>query len=89
MRKKQCVKPCAKFSGLLLVPHSKVLISLICDGKARKAVSTFLMSSALALSLNLNKTTWRNDFCPPSVFEDVWQPKKVAVSKSKREIDFI
>src|SRR5829696_3934674 len=62
VKKKQCVKPLFKFSGLLFKPHSIDLISLIFDGNARKASSTFFTSSALLPSLNLNKTTWRNIF---------------------------
>lgn len=58
--RKQCVKPLSNISGLLLVPHSNSMICGIFLGSAAKAFSTFLMSSALADSLNLKITTWRS-----------------------------
>src|ERR1035438_5464816 len=54
---KQCVNPLPRFSLLTFVPHSKVTTWEIFCFNASNATSTCLMSSALAVVLNLKQTT--------------------------------
>lgn len=48
---KQCVSPSFSLSGLLFVPHSKSIISVIFDGSSRNASTTPATSSLLKSSL--------------------------------------